>query len=42
MFRLPLFTWTVLITAMMILMAFPVLTAAFFGLAGDRLYGVVD
>ena len=40
MFRLPLFTWTVLITAMMILMAFPVLTAAFFGLAGDRLYGM--
>ena len=40
MFRMPLFTWTVLITAIMVLMAFPVLTAAWLALAGDRLYGM--
>ena len=40
MFRVPLFTWTVLITAIMVLMAFPVLTAAWLALAGDRLYGM--
>ena len=40
MFRLPLFTWTVMVTAILVLMAFPVLTAAWLGLAGDRLYGM--
>ncbi|MDO5696778.1 MAG: cytochrome c oxidase subunit I [Dermatophilus congolensis] len=40
MFRMPLFTWTVLITAVLLLMAFPVLTAAWVALAGDRLYGM--
>ena len=40
MFRMPLFSWTVLVTAILVLMAFPVLTAAFMGLAGDRLFGM--
>ena len=40
MFRLPLFSWSVLITAILVLMAFPVLTAAWLALAGDRLYGM--
>ncbi|MCA0435235.1 MAG: cytochrome c oxidase subunit I [Actinobacteria bacterium] len=38
MFRLPIFTWTVLVTSILVLMVFPVLTAAFMGLAGDRLF----
>ena len=32
MFRMPMFTWTVLITSVMVLIAFPVLAAAFMGL----------
>ena len=40
MFRIPVFSWGILITAMMVLMAFPVLAAALLGLAGDRLYGM--
>ncbi len=40
MFRTSLFTWMTLITSIMVLMAFPVLTGAFFGLLGDRLYGM--
>ncbi|QQS00851.1 MAG: cytochrome c oxidase subunit I [Austwickia sp.] len=40
MFRLPIFTWTVLVTSILVLMVFPVLTAAFMGLAGDRLFGM--
>jgi cytochrome c oxidase subunit I len=39
MFRMPIFTWNTLITAIMVLMAFPVLTAALFGLAADRIFG---
>ncbi|MDO5724197.1 MAG: cytochrome c oxidase subunit I [Flaviflexus sp.] len=39
MFRLPVFTWTVLITSVLVLMAFPVLAAALFGLAYDRILG---
>ncbi|WP_443588037.1 cytochrome c oxidase subunit I [Agilicoccus flavus] len=37
MFRMPLFTWTVLITSIMVLMAFPVLTAAFFEIISEVL-----
>ena len=40
MFRLPIFTWNVLITAIMVLAVFPVLTAAMLALAGDRLFGM--
>lgn len=36
MFRMPIFTWNILITSVLALMAFPVLTAAYFGLIADR------
>ncbi|WP_083542132.1 aa3-type cytochrome oxidase subunit I [Kribbia dieselivorans] len=39
MFRVPVFTWTVLITSVLVLMAFPVLAAALIGLAYDREFG---
>jgi len=39
MFRMPLFTWMILVTAFLILVAFPVLTAALFGLLMDRHLG---
>ena len=40
MFRMPVFSWTVLVTSILVLMVFPVLTAAFMGLIGDRLFGM--
>ncbi|SFW80692.1 cytochrome c oxidase subunit I [Amycolatopsis australiensis] len=39
MWRMPLFTWNILFTAILILLAFPILTAALFGLAADRHLG---
>jgi cytochrome c oxidase subunit 1 len=39
MFRMPIFTWNILITAIMVLMAFPVLTAALIALLADREIG---
>ena len=36
MFRMPLFTWNILVTSVLVLIAFPVLTAAFFALSADR------
>ncbi|RSM85246.1 cytochrome c oxidase subunit I [Kibdelosporangium aridum] len=39
MFRMPIFTWNILVTAVLVLMAFPVLTAALFGLLADRRLG---
>jgi cytochrome c oxidase subunit 1 len=39
MFRMPLFTWTVLITSILVLMAFPVLAAALLALGADRQLG---
>ncbi|MDQ2738305.1 MAG: cytochrome c oxidase subunit I [Actinomycetota bacterium] len=39
MWRLPIFTWNILVTSILILIAFPVLTAALFGLAADRHFG---
>ncbi len=39
MFRMPIFTWNILITSILVLMAFPVLAAAMFGLGFDRLFG---
>ncbi|MDX3108003.1 cytochrome c oxidase subunit I [Nonomuraea angiospora] len=39
MFRVPLFTWNVLLTSMMVLMAFPVLAAALLVLESDRKLG---
>ncbi|TDD81255.1 cytochrome c oxidase subunit I [Actinomadura darangshiensis] len=39
MFRMPIFTWNVLLTSLMALMAFPVLAAALFALEADRKLG---
>ncbi|MGH3554566.1 MAG: cbb3-type cytochrome c oxidase subunit I, partial [Mycobacterium sp.] len=39
MFRMPIFTWNILITSIMVLSAFPILTSALFGLAYDRHLG---
>ncbi|WP_397333817.1 cytochrome c oxidase subunit I [Ornithinimicrobium sp. INDO-MA30-4] len=39
MFRMPIFTWTVLVTSILVLMVFPVLAAALFGVAADRMLG---
>ena len=39
MFRMPIFTWNMLVTSILVLMAFPVLTAALFALEADRHMG---
>ncbi|WP_237282573.1 cbb3-type cytochrome c oxidase subunit I [Streptomyces fodineus] len=39
MFRMPMFTWNVLFTSILILPAFPVLTAALLALESDRKFG---
>jgi len=39
MFRMPIFTWNILVTSILVLMAFPVLTAALFALIADRHLG---
>jgi cytochrome c oxidase subunit 1 len=39
MFRLPLFTWTALVTSVLVVMVFPVLAAALVMLLSDRLLG---
>jgi cytochrome c oxidase subunit 1 len=39
MFRMPLFTWTILVTSIMVLMAFPVLASALLALGADRKLG---
>ena len=39
MWRMPIFTWNILVTAIMILIAFPILTAALLGLEADRHLG---
>ncbi|PPS96109.1 cytochrome c oxidase subunit I [Thermobifida fusca] len=39
MFRMPIFTWNVVLTSVLVLLAFPVLTGAFAGLAADRIIG---
>jgi cytochrome c oxidase subunit 1 len=39
MFRMPLFTWTVLVTSILVIMAFPVLAAALLALGADRQLG---
>lgn len=36
MFRMPIFTWNILITSLLALIAFPILAAALFGLGADR------
>ena len=39
MFRMPVFTWTILITSLLVLIVFPVLAAALLGLGADRRFG---
>jgi len=39
MFRMSIFTWNVLLTSILVLIAFPPLAAAFLGLEADRLFG---
>ena len=39
MFRMPIFTWNIFITSILVLLVFPLLTAALFGLAADRRLG---
>ena len=41
MFRMPIFTWNVLFTSILVLMAFPVLAAALLVLEADRRFGAV-
>jgi cytochrome c oxidase subunit 1 len=38
MFRMPIFTWNAMVTSILVLMAFPVLAAALFALAADRVF----
>jgi cytochrome c oxidase subunit I len=39
MFRMPIFTWNMLVTSILVLMAFPVIAAAFLALEADRHLG---
>jgi cytochrome c oxidase subunit 1 len=39
MFRMPIFTWNILITSLLVIVAFPILTAALLGLLADRHLG---
>jgi cytochrome c oxidase subunit 1 len=39
MFRMPIFTWNVMVTSILVLMAFPVLAAGLFALGADRVFG---
>ncbi len=39
MFRMPIFCWNVLLTSVMVIMVFPVLAAALFAMAADRIVG---
>ncbi|TAL23917.1 MAG: cytochrome c oxidase subunit I [Frankiales bacterium] len=39
MFRMPIFTWNILVTSILVLFAFPVITGAFFALLADRHLG---
>jgi cytochrome c oxidase subunit 1 len=39
MFRMPIFTWNIVVTSLLVLLAFPILTAALFGALADRKLG---
>jgi len=39
MFRMPIFTWNILVTSILVLVAFPVLAVGLFGLGADRVFG---
>jgi cytochrome c oxidase subunit 1 len=40
MFRMPIFTWTVLVTSLLAILVFPMLAAALLALGGDRRFGM--
>ena len=39
MFRMPILTWNILVTSLLVLMVFPILTAALLGVMADRVLG---
>ncbi|MFB9542495.1 cytochrome c oxidase subunit I, partial [Micromonospora sagamiensis] len=39
MFRMPIFTWNMLVTSLLVILVFPLLAAALFALAADRILG---
>ena len=39
MWRMPIFTWNILVTSILVLLAFPVLAAGLFALGADRVFG---
>src|SRR2546423_3259068 len=39
MFRMPIFTWNIMITALLVLLVFPILAAALLAVAADRILG---
>ena len=39
MFRMPIFTWNILVTSILVLLAFPILAAGLFALGADRVFG---
>ncbi len=39
MFRMPIFTWNILVTSLLVILVFPFLAAALFALAADRVLG---
>ena len=39
MFRMSIFSWNILITSILVILVFPVLAVALFGLAADRIFG---
>ncbi|MFD7921068.1 cytochrome c oxidase subunit I [Streptomyces sp. NPDC059740] len=41
MFRMPIFTWNILLTSVLVLFAFPVLAATLFAVEADRRFGAV-
>jgi cytochrome c oxidase subunit 1 len=41
LFRMPIFTWNTLVTSLLVLFAFPILTAALFALLADRQLGAL-
>ncbi|MBB3086459.1 cytochrome c oxidase subunit I [Geodermatophilus sabuli] len=41
MFRLPIFTWNTLVTSLLVILVFPILTAALFGLLAERNLGAL-
>jgi cytochrome c oxidase subunit 1 len=40
MFRVPIFSWNILVTSLLVILAFPVFAAALFALAGEREFGM--